>query len=374
MVFEPEAAVVRRIFDDSAHGGHSLREIIRRLAADGVPSPTGRRGIWGTSTLSRLLRNEAYIGRVYFNRTEAVPDPRPGRRSKQVPRPREDWITIAVPAIVDDQTFEAAGRVSRDNSQWSPRRTEPGQWLLRGLVKCGVCQVGTNCHKMRGRNGTWHRYYYCRNHDPIKAGGTDRRCTERNIRSDTLDTFVFDQVRAALLRPDVLTAGEQALAVRAPAPDDELLGAELARLDRKLDATDAERRRLIDLYQAGLLELPELQRRATEVEHRRHDLALTPRRPHHATPGAHPRQPAPPPRPRLRHPRPGRDRHPRLRPETDPAPPRRRRRPRHRLARPDPATDPPRRRPRRPAATAGPHTRSRRPRPDVNPRPFAFPW
>ena len=72
----------------------------------------------------------------------------------------------------------------------------------------------------------------------------------------------------------MLTAGEQALAVRTPTPDDELLGAELARLDRKLDATDAERRRLIDLYQAGLLELPELQRRATEVEHRRHDLAL----------------------------------------------------------------------------------------------------
>ena len=68
-------------------------------------------------------------------------------------------------------------------------------------VKCGVCQVGTNCHKMRGRNGTWHRYYHCRNHDPIKAGGADRRCTERNIRSEVLDDFGFDQVRAALLRP-----------------------------------------------------------------------------------------------------------------------------------------------------------------------------
>jgi hypothetical protein len=70
----------------------------------------------------------------------------------------------------------------------------------------------------------------------------------------------------------VLIAGEQALAVRTPTPDDELLAAELTRLDRKLDATDAERRRLVDLYQAGLLELPELQRRATDVEHRRHDL------------------------------------------------------------------------------------------------------
>ncbi len=271
-VFEPEAAIVRRIFDDYVHGGHSLREIIRRLAADQVPPPAGRDRLWRPSTLSNLLRNEAYTGRLYANRTEAVPDPRPGKRSRQVPRPREDWIAIAVPTIIDEDTFEAAGRVSRDNSPWSPRRTEPGQWLLRGLVKCGICQVGVNCHKRRGRDGTWNRYYHCRNHDPIKAGGDDRRCTERNIRSDTLDTFVFDQIRAALLRPEVLTAGEQALAVRTPTPDDELLAAELARLDRKLDAVDAERRRLIDAYQAGLIELPELQRRATDVEHRRHDL------------------------------------------------------------------------------------------------------
>jgi len=45
---------------------------------------------------------------------------------------------------------------------------------------------------MRGRNGTWRRYYYCRNHDPPHAGGEDRRCTERNIRADALDDYVFD--------------------------------------------------------------------------------------------------------------------------------------------------------------------------------------
>jgi hypothetical protein len=48
---------------------------------------------------------------------------------------------------------------------------------------------------------------------------------------------------------------------------------DVARLDRKLDATDAERRRLVDLYQAGLIELPQLQRRAAHVEQRRRDLA-----------------------------------------------------------------------------------------------------
>ncbi|MEU9057235.1 recombinase family protein [Streptomyces sp. NPDC048384] len=182
-VFEPEAAVVRRIFEDYTVRNLSMREIIRGLAADRIPTPKKGNGVWGASTIARLLHNEAYVGRVYFNRTVSVPDPRPGHRPRQVPRPREDWIPITVPALISEETFAAVGQVSRDNSKWSPRRTEPGQWMLRGLVKCGSCHVGTNCHKMRGRNGTFHRYYYCRNHDPIRAGGSDRRCTERNIRA-----------------------------------------------------------------------------------------------------------------------------------------------------------------------------------------------
>ncbi|MGO9101722.1 MAG: recombinase family protein [Mycobacterium sp.] len=269
-IYEPEAAVVRRIFTDRA-AGITMREICRRLNADAIPSPTGK-PTWGHSTLCRLLRNEAYIGRVYYNRTESVPDRRPTRRNRQVPRNRDEWIPIDCPRIISDELFAAAGRVATDNTKWSPRRAEPGQWLLKGLVKCGVCGVGTNCHKMRGRNGTWHRYYYCRNHDPLRAGGESRRCPERNIRADALDAYVFDHIRAAITRPDLLLAGEQAVAVRTPIPDDDLLAAELARLDRRIDAADAERRRLIDLYQGGFIELPEMQRRATEVSSRRKEL------------------------------------------------------------------------------------------------------
>jgi site-specific DNA recombinase len=269
-VYEPEATVVRRIFTDRA-AGITVREICRRLNADAIPSPTGK-PTWGHSTLCRLLRNEAYIGRVYYNRTEAVPDRRPTRRTRQVWRDRDEWIPIDCPRIVSDELFQAAARVATDNSKWSPRRAVPGQWLLKGLVKCGVCGVGTNCHKMRGRNGTWHRYYYCRNHDPIRAGGEARRCPERNIRADALDAFVFDHIRAAITQPDQLLAGEQAVTLTTPIPDDELLAAELGRLDRKIDAADAERRRLVDLYQGGFIELTEMQRRATEVAARRKEL------------------------------------------------------------------------------------------------------
>jgi site-specific DNA recombinase len=270
-IYEPEAAIARRIFAERA-AGTTIRQICRQLNADAVPTPTGSRSVWGTSTLARILRSEAYIGRVYYNRTETVAARRPGQHSRQVPRPRAEWIAIPCPPLIADGTFEAAGKVSHDNSKWSPRRAEPGAWLLRGLVKCGPCGVGTSCHKMRGRNGTWHRYYHCNNHDPLRAGGQDRRCPERNIRADALDEFVFGQVRAALLDPSLLLAGEQAIAVHAPVPDDQLLAAELARLDRGLEAARGEHRRLVDLYQAGLIDMPELQRRAAAITARQREL------------------------------------------------------------------------------------------------------
>ena len=266
-IFEHEASVVRRIFDDYVRKDISMRQIARGLNRDGIRSPAGR-AVWGVSTIGRILRNEAYIGRIYYNRTETVPQRRHAGKTRQVPRPRDHWIAIAVPAILDEALFEAAQRISRDNARWNPRRAEPGHWLLRGLVKCGHCGVGVSCHKMRGRNGTFHRYYYCHNHDPLRAGGEHRRCPERNIRADELDTFVFEQVRSTLLRPDVLLAGEHAVSARREPVADELLQAQLAKLQRKIDAAATERRRLADLYQSALIDRDDLLRRSKELQDR----------------------------------------------------------------------------------------------------------
>ncbi|WP_352716004.1 recombinase family protein [Mesorhizobium opportunistum] len=73
----------------------------------------------------------AYVGRAYYNRTVSVLDRHPAKAKRQVRRPRDQWIPIAIPAIIiDEELFETAQRVSYDNSKWSPRRTEPDHWLL----------------------------------------------------------------------------------------------------------------------------------------------------------------------------------------------------------------------------------------------------
>ena len=126
---------------------------------------------------------------------------------------------------------------------------------------------------MRGRNGTWHRYYYCRGHDVLRAHSPEGRCPERNIRADELDEYVWAQVRQVLLDPRQLIAGERAVIAGTPADENELVAAQLRRLDTALDSNERERTRLLDAYQAGLLELDELTRRTAALTARRDQLA-----------------------------------------------------------------------------------------------------
>ena len=75
-----------------------------------------------------------------------------------------------------------------------------------------------------------------------------------------------------MLRPQMLIAGESAIAKQRKPTGDELLAAEVARFNRKIDAASAERRRIADLYQAGFIDQNELVRRGKETDLRRSTL------------------------------------------------------------------------------------------------------
>ncbi len=96
-IFEPEAEIVRAIFDAYVEKGRSIRQIALDLLDRGIPSPTGK-PTWGTSTITRLLNNEAYIGTVYYNRRESLEGNGPrgarNRKTRHRERPREEWIPI----------------------------------------------------------------------------------------------------------------------------------------------------------------------------------------------------------------------------------------------------------------------------------------
>ncbi len=99
-----------------------------------------------------MLRNPTYQGTAMFGRTRAIPPAqvrlRPIRGRSHPPRnasgsstpvPREQWIAIPVPAIVDAGVFEAVqAQLDENRRRKRDGRRRPG-WLLQGLVVCRQC-------------------------------------------------------------------------------------------------------------------------------------------------------------------------------------------------------------------------------------------
>jgi len=195
-----EARWVRLMFAWIGLERLSLREVSRRLAEAGVPTSTGK-ARWDSTTIALMLRNTAYVGRAVFGRSRRVQapprlrplrgHPQPARKpNSRVPVPREEWIEISVPALVDPAIFEAAQAQLDENRRRSRElRCRPG-WLLQGLVVCRRCGYAFYGKRARGRVGgrqpADYGYYRCTGTDAHRFAG-QAFCDSRSVRSDRLE-------------------------------------------------------------------------------------------------------------------------------------------------------------------------------------------
>ena len=272
-VDEPAAAWVRTIFRWHVDERLSARHMARRLMAQGIPSPTGKRR-WGPGTINRLLHNEAYLGSLAYNRLDTTRPPITRGWGKQPRahtclRPREEWIRLSVPPLIDPALFARSQEIQTDNSRFSPRRLREERWLLRGLIRCAACGRAMTCVRMRGVPGTYQYYYACQR-DPLS---TDVPCDQRRVRAEALDAFVWAEVRRHLEDPATLTRAYQQAGTDGSQLDESAVGAHVRQVERRQQELEHEATRLLDAYQAGALELAQFARRQTVLEERRDRLA-----------------------------------------------------------------------------------------------------
>ncbi len=246
IVHEPEAAIVRQIFAWHAHDeGASLYAIAQRLQAQGIPTPRGAPQ-WVSQAVRSILRNSAYTGSWVVNRTCVSQDP--AERGKRL-RPEQEWITLAVPAVIDRGTFLRSQERHAHNAHYSPRHTKAGHWLLRGLVRCGQCHHACCAKTTPSARDKSHcnHYYVCCNHT-VEAFP---RCYAPSVRALELDALVWSEVTRTLSDPRLL---RDALgAAPAASADSDLVAAQRAALERHLHAAGQERQRLLDAYQSGMV-------------------------------------------------------------------------------------------------------------------------
>src|SRR5229473_3607302 len=269
-VIEAEAQVVRLVFETYTQQGLSINAIARMLNQRQIPTRTAKTR-WERSTVWAILRNPAYEGKACYGKTELRPRQRitrpirqrkglPSRDSANHERPRQDWIEVPVTPLVSEELFARAQEQLVKNKHFAPRRTI-GPTLLQGMLVCQHCGYALYRCSTRTSKHQLH-YYRCLGSDGYRRlkGPV---CTNRPVRQDYLDQFVWNEIIRLLEDPALVQAEIERRQEVARNADplrrrEEELHREQARLEKSTE-------RLVTAYQEGLLTLPQLRHRMPDL-------------------------------------------------------------------------------------------------------------
>ncbi len=249
-VKEDEARTVRHIFQLNRKG-KSIREIVRTLNRDRIPTPRQAFGHklagtqWQRSTIGYLLSNPLYVGRAFYGKTRQVA----GKREQQS---EEKWVTIPAPRIVSDGDFNLAQQRIRQNAALA-ERNQHNIYELKGLVFCSCGR------RMYGQPSGDRRYYRPNCKDA------------HHVRADKIESLVWQEVMRALKHPDLIVAeAKKQRESRFGEKDEVALRLETVRA--ALAKIPTERERVSLQHQEGYLEWSKAKARLDEIKQREAEL------------------------------------------------------------------------------------------------------
>ena len=275
-VVPEEAQVVQQIFAWVGREQCSLREVCRRLQKAGTHTRSGKT-VWDRTVIWAMLKNPAYKGQAAFGKTQqGTPKPhlRPQRHCPTHPKrpksvaemPVEQWLSIPVPALVDEAVFEAVQAQLDENRQRARLGKRGARYLLQGLLVCAQCHyayygkpVSNKAAKGKKRE---YAYYRCIGSDAFRFGG-ERLCDNLQVRTDRLDQYVWQEVSALLQEPERLSQEYQR---RLATPDGEAQSMQV--LQTQISRCRQSIARLIDSYSEGYLEKQEFEPRIERLRQR----------------------------------------------------------------------------------------------------------
>ena len=178
--------------------GTSARSIAKRLTAMRFPTPRQRRaqktrpgvdGVkrvpsrWCVATVRNILRSRVYIGEWQWGKRR-----RPRNRGKEC-------VTIAVPALIDRDTWERAQEALTTNRSYT--RSPRNRYLLRGLIfcQCGYSYGGRPPRRKDGRHS-----YRC-----LQRYGR-HRCKSANVEGVKLEEAIWGDVLQFVRQPHLVAA------------------------------------------------------------------------------------------------------------------------------------------------------------------------
>lgn len=194
------APYVRQIFDMYTNG-MGIKEIARVLSESNIPTPTMVKkqrqeadgqiskikvsGIWDTSVIIKILKNEFYLGTLVLNKTKTR-----SIRGKKINTTPEEHLKFPDhhEAIIDAQTFRLAQelRNSRRCNHFRGQKSKVRKNLFAGIIYCADCGA-----ILTTSGATSNTRYICKTYNVF---GTSK-CTNHAIMENDILEVLFDLLR-----------------------------------------------------------------------------------------------------------------------------------------------------------------------------------
>ncbi|MDP4552064.1 recombinase family protein [Alkalihalobacillus macyae] len=232
VVFEPEAKVVKLIFDEYFNKGMGYQAIAKKLNFEEIPSKFNKG--WSTQTIKLLLSNPVYKGTLVWNRSDST-------KEKRTSKDDGEWITVekAHDPIIDKKTWDAVQNRMKER-QIAPR-AKSSPHLLGGLLKCGKCEASMIIGWSGSKNNRY-RVYRC---STSKNKGT---CSMKQFRADDVESW-FKQGLVTLFQ----SVDHQAEIKVIPNEDHTHTS-----IKQKIRTSKKRYERKVEAYTAGLISLEDL--------------------------------------------------------------------------------------------------------------------
>ncbi|TEB04794.1 DNA-invertase hin [Pelotomaculum schinkii] len=247
---QEEAEVVKLIYKWFISEDMGVNGVATRLTEQCIPTRKGN-SIWQRCVVKTILTNPMYAGTFYYNRRDckgvAYNKHLPlEKRVKAKSKPKDEWISIPVPAIVDLATWEKAQeKIKSARRLWSGWSRE--EYLLSGIISCTDC--GNTMHgavKVK-YNGNKERGYTC---VKTTAGTSNNGCKPiKRVPAEIIEVIVWEQVCTWLNDPDALTSE---IRERTTEKD---LRADLERIEKLIADVEKGRDNVRNALAAGLFDL-----------------------------------------------------------------------------------------------------------------------
>jgi len=230
VIEESEAKTIRCIFSCYLKG-KSMYHVAEEMNAKGLFRRGNR---WGGGQVWAVLKNPVYKGEFHCK-----------------------WGRIEVPAIVDEQTWQAARQQAVSNTSFAKRRTKRN-YLLRGLMYCGCCgskMIAKTSYTKEKPYG----YYRCWRKERSAAN-----CPMPLLGVKKADGVVWNLVEDLVTQPEVLRR-----VLRTEQSDqtsETTIRREIEHLDRKLKAKQREKSQILRLYRKELIREEDLEEQLKEIK------------------------------------------------------------------------------------------------------------